>query len=335
MASKIEKLIEAIRNSDDETAKELLSKAISKDDLEGMSIVDDPNEDLDDEAAQWLKEQEGKSGTKAEKKARARDWAAKEGLSDEQLKAVQEHLDQGYSEREAHRFAGTHKEHSNILDAMKSGINPSMMSDKMIDQLKPLVGEWLENADRHEKLTADIDKNPMKHASGKMMAAHEEATGHYNKAYHDFLNSEDIKGLKGRERFKAIRDWKKNYREENPDYAEKLSGVSDTQKTFGEARQTAKQSLQDKLGHIMRGGVSTPGVSATEASQHLGQESRGEGMQPSPGTEDISSSFAAKNPKLVNLLNQEHMAEHKDRLNRINSHAQAKGVVRRKKSEEE
>lgn len=332
MNNVLEKLIKKLREAQDEEGLKLLLKAISDEDLKGMSVVDDPDEGgEDDAAAEWLKAQE-KKGEDKPKKVSSRDWQAPENLTEEQKKAVEEHLQAGHSEREAHRFAGTHKEHQDLQQAMESGINPSMMSDKMLETLKPLAQQWMEQADKHEKLTADIEKNPMKHASGRLMEAHEKHTADYNKAYHDFLNSDEVKNLSGMKRHKAIREWKKNYKEQNPDYEKGLSNIAEAQSTFDTARTTSKKNLQEKMEHIMRGGVSAPGMSATEASQHLGQDVRGE-QAPQVGTEDISSSFAAKNPKLVNLLNQEHMSEQKDRLNRIDSHAKAQGIVRRKKGE--
>ena len=337
VVNNLQALIKKIKSSNDEEAIKLLRKAIGDDEMDGFSIVDDPDQDFEnDDADKWLSENEGKAKSKDEPKvrqSRSKNWEARADLSPEEKKAIEEHMGKGFSEREAHRMAGTHKEHGDLQRAMKSGLNPSMMSDKMIDSLKPLVKDWLDNADRHEKINADVDKNPMKHASGQLMQAHETATGGYNKAYHDFLNTEDVSGLKGRDRFNAIKDWKSSWKKENPDYEAGLSNVSEKQKTFGDARQTAKANLQEKMDHIMRGGVSMPGVSATEAQQHLGQETRGEDMNQPAGTEDTTSSFASKNPNLVNLLNQDKFKEHKDRLTRVDSHANAGGVVRRRKGE--
>jgi len=262
-------------------------------------------------------------------------WKASTDLTDAQRKAIKEHMDQGYSEREAHRKIGTHKEHKDLQSAMKSGIDPSPISDKHRESLLPLVQKWLEHADKYDKLNADVSKNPMKYASGQMMQAHGDATAGYHTAYSDFLNSDNVKGLKGHERFKAVQDWKKNWKSQNPNYEAGLTGVSEKQKTFNEARETSKTTLAEIQDHIMRGGISTPGVSAAEAAKQLGQESKGEEVAPTTSTVDIASSFARKNPKLVEKLNQEHMAQHKERLQRVDSHAAANNVVRRRKKVEE
>jgi hypothetical protein len=265
------------------------------------------------------------------------DWKPSSELSDEQTAAIKQHMEDGYSEREAHRFAGSHKEEVDFMKALKSRIKPSMMSDKMIDDMKGLAKEWLSNADRHEKLNADIEKNPMKHASGRMLAAHEENMGDYKKAYNDFLSSDEVKDLKGRERHKAISAWKKQYREENPDHTEKISNVSQAQGSFGESREASKQSLQDKLANIISGGGFSPDEThSTQAgAQHAGISLGGEGEKPTGSiTKDPMSSFAAGHQKLVGMLSDEQKA----RFDRINSARASQGkqtIVRRKKDGEE
>jgi hypothetical protein len=336
--SKLKKIVDAIKASGDEEAINILRKAVGGDDeYEGMSIVDDPNEEFeDDAAAEYIKEQEAKTSASPSKPQYSRDWKPSE-LSEQDAATVKQHMDDGYSEREAHRFAGTHKEHGDFQKALRSGLNPSMMSDRMIDQLKPLAKEWIDNADRNEKLNADINKNPDKFASGQMMQMHEAVTGDFSKDYDDFLGSDKVKDLRGRKRQQAIHSWKEQWHQDNPGYDDAAAFASMQQPVFKEAADTAKANLNDKMSHIMRGGMSVSDadtVNMESAQQHLGREIRGEDRQIAPGTEDITSGFAAKNPKLVSMLNQEHMTEHKDRLTRVDSHANAAGVVRRKKSEE-
>ena len=264
---------------------------------------------------------------KAEKKkSQSSEWKASENLTDKQKEEIKAHMEDGYSEREAHRHAGAHKEESDFQSALKSRVSPSMMSDKMIDQMKGLAKEWLGNADKHEKLNADIEKNPMKYASGKMLAAHEEHMGNYKKAYNDFLGSEDVKGLSGRDRHKAVKEWKKQYREDNPDHSDKIVNVSQSQQHVGEARQTSKQSLQDKLSNIISGGFSPDETHSTEAgAQHAGISLGREG-ESATGTiaKDPMSAFAGSNQKLVSMLSDEQ----KERFNRIGSAAATQGKER-------
>lgn len=335
---------ELLKNPDSfKTTLELLKKA--KDDAdeygEGFSVVDDPNEDFEeDDAAKWLKEQKDKPEKKTEAKSAPEEkeqkkylseWKPREDYSEKEKAAIKQHMDAGYSHREAERMAGAHKGPSDHKSAMKSGIAPSMMSDTMINQLKPLAKEWLENADRVEKLKADPNVNPMKHASGKLMAAHEAHTGDYSKAYNDFLTSDSVKNLKGRERHNAIQEWKGAWKKDNPGFAEGMADVSNTQKAFGEAKESARQTLQEKLSHIMTGGISMPTeMSDQEAMQHLGGSKTDEGGYTGSIIKDPSANFAAKNPKLLSSLNQDQLG----RLKRIDSAASAQGVVRRRKGDQ-
>ena len=156
----------------------MLRKASEEDYNDGYSIVDDPDgEEEEDDASKWIADSEGKT---KDKKTRDRNWKAGD-LTKDQQSEVDKHMSDGYSEREAHRKVGTHKEETDFNRALKSGTSPSMMSDKAIDEMKGVAKDWLSNADRHEKLNADIEKNPAKYASGKMIQAHEEHMGDYKK----------------------------------------------------------------------------------------------------------------------------------------------------------
>jgi hypothetical protein len=162
-----------------------------------------------------------------------------------------------------------------------------------------------------------------------MLQAHEANTGDYSKAHSDFLNSDKVKGLKGRDRHAAIQQWKSDWKKANPGFGEGLAQASQAQQGFGEAKQAAKETLEDKMRHIMSGGQSMPtDMSAQEAMQHLGGGKTEAGYQ---GTivQDPSTSFAAKNPKLLASMK----PEQQDRLKRIDSAAKSQGIVRRKKGE--
>lgn len=321
---------------------ELLKKAKDKADDEygeGFSVVDDPNQDTEeDDADKWLKAQkDSKSQPKADAQAPEAqkkflsEWKPREDYSEKEKAAIKSHMDNGYTHREAERLAGAHKGPTDHKAAMKSGISPSMMSDKMMGSMKPLAKEWLENADRVEKLKADPSVNPMKHASGKLMQAHEQHTGDYSKAYNEFLTSDAVKNLKGKERHNAIQSWKGSWKKDNPAFAEGMADVSNTQKTFSEAKKAANETLQEKLSHIMTGGVSMPSeMSEQEAMQHLGGSKTEEGGYTGSIIKDPSANFAAKNPKLLSSLNQDQAS----RLKRIDSAAAAQGVVRRRKGDQ-
>lgn len=313
-----------------------LRKASKKDFGDGYSIVDDPNEGgEEDDADKWLKEQEAGGEKKEEKQAAPQrkqhmaDWQPRGDYNDKEKVAIDQHMKNGYSHREAERMAGAHKGPTDFRSAMKSGVAPSMMSDKMLNDIKPLAKQWLEEADKKEKLSANPETNPVKHASGRLMDAHEKNTAGFNKDYNEFLGSDKVKGLKGRDRHQAIQEWKSAWKESNPEYTAGLEGVSNAQKTFGESKQAAKESLEDKMRHISSGGQSMPtDMSAQEALQHLGGGKTEEGYQ-GQIVQDPSATFAQKNPKLLAALK----PEQQDRLKRVDSAARSQGVVRVRKGE--
>lgn len=315
---------------------ETLKKAAKDEEDEygdGFSEVDDPNEGGDeDDADKWLKEQEGKKDKEPEAKSSkyTKDWEPSSNYTPKQQAAVEQHMKNGYTHREAERLAGAHKGPMDFQSAMKSGISPSMMSDKMMGDLKPLAKLWLEEADKKEKLKANPEVNPMKHAAGKLTQAHEDQNAEYSKAYNQLLGSDSVKGLKGKDRHQAIQKWKSDWKNSNPDHEAGHESVSNAGHAFGENKAAAKQSLQDKIAHITSGGQSMPGeMSANEAMQHLGGGKTEEGYQ---GTiiQDPSAHFAARNPKLLAALK----PDQQERLKAVDSAAKSLGKVRVRKGGE-
>ena len=302
---------------------------------EGFSEVDDPNESgEEDEADKWLKENSASQDAPKDKQEDTKqrkqylsEWQPRSDYSPKEEAAVKAHMDNGYSHREAERLAGAHKGSSDFRTAMKSGIAPSMMSDKMMSDMKPLAKLWLEEADRKDKASADPESNTVKRQSGKLTEAHEKHTGDFNKAYGEFLNSDQVKDLKGRDRHNAVQEWKTKWKAENPQHDENLSNISEAQQKFAYSQPKAKETASEKHQHIMSGGQSMPTeMSDQEALQHLGGGKTEEGYQ---GTivQDPSAAFAARNPQLQAALKPEQL----ERMKAVDSAASAQGKIRTRK----
>src|SRR5581483_3522956 len=232
------------------------------------------------------------------------DWTPRSDYSPEESAKIKEFTDQGYSPREAERMAGAHKGPSNFQDALRHTVRPSQMSPKMMQELKELAGHWLQGADRHAKLNADPEKNPMKHAAGKIMQAHENATKNYADAYNAFLNSDDVKGLKGMDRVKAIQAWKKDWKDKNPEYNKGLTQIGTQAKEHGSAAlERHKGGVDERMQHVMTGGAHDPSATftAAEAAQHVGGEKTDEGYQ-SRTIADPAASFAQQNKAALDKL---------------------------------
>lgn len=322
--------------------------ALGEEDLANLNVVDDPFEESD-EAAKWLKDKEEGGGQakgseeapdeeeapKAKKVSSSgySDWAPQDNYSDEHQAAMKQHMDDGYSHREAERLAGAHKGPGDFQTALTHTVRPSQPSEKMLGELKDLAKPWLENADRHSKLNADPEKNPNKFAAGQMLQAHEEHSKDYNKDYHAFLGSDEVKDLKGRDRHKAVREWKGKWHGDNPEYKENVSNVSEAQKHYKEAGEARQKSLQERIEHITSGGIGAPiDMSMAEAAQHVGGVKTEEGYSATT-LKDPSVSFAQQNPELLRVLKDNKASpDQMDRLNRINSAKASKDVkiIRRK-----
>lgn len=264
------------------------------------------------------------------------EWQPRKDYSPDEQAAMDKYMKEGHTHREAERLAGAAKgTPASMQDAMTSTVKPSEHSEAMRGKLKPLVAEWLQNADRHARIHADPEANPQKYAAGQMMQAHEGVTKDYNKAYNDFLGSDQVKDLKGMDRHKAIQSWKQDWKTKNPEYGQNASKVHEAAKQYTEAPAARSKNLEDTLQHIMHGGVSgEPTYSMAEAAQHIGNVKSGEDERPSAATVGgRSAAFAADNKKLMDMLRSRAKPEQLDRLNRVNSARASFGVGKKPEGE--
>lgn len=255
-----------------------------------------------------------------------RDWQPNPSYTDKQKELIDQHMKDGYSHREAERLAGAHKTPSDFVSALKSGIAPSTMSERMMSQLKPLAREWIENADKQEKLRADPEKNTVKRQAGMMTQAHEKSTANFTKDYNNFLSSDEVKGLKGKDRHAAVTKWKADWKSANPEHNEGLAGVSDVQNKFAFDQSKAREETKNKVSEVATGKAMPTDMSEKEAMQHLGGGKTEEGYA---GTivHDPSVGFAQRNPQLAASLK----PEQQERLNLVDSAAKSQGKVRVRK----
>jgi len=339
--------------------KELLNHPdIFKDLLEnlkkaaGFRTTDDPNDDIegDDDASKWLSENSATKPAvedKQSKKYASKKWEPRKDYSDKEKAAIKQLADSGFTEREAEHLSGAYKGPKDMQSAAHSNVEHPMISDKMMDHLKGvgtpdesmkdfhgLAADWLSQADKNEKSNADPEKNPVKYAAGVLNNAYEKHSAGFENDYNKFLNSDDVKGLKGRDRHKAIEGWKSSWKQAHPEHKEGLKDVSEAQKVHGDygfSNAAAKKNLQEKIDHIASGGQSNPTETTVEEGlQHLGGSGKTEDQQSGTVFHDPSAAYAAKNPQLASLLK----PEQKERMDRVDSAANAQGKIRiRRKSE--
>lgn len=328
------------KTEEDYDGMDLQDYGLSDEDMAGLSVTDEPL-DEDDEAARWLREQEEGTGSQEEntqeseegqkesqpkekkkvKRGSFKDWEPHGEYTDDQQSKMDELMDQGYSHREAERMAGAHKGPTDFQSALKHNIWPSQMSDKHLGDLKEIASHWLDNKERLDKLEADPERSPLKHAAGQAMKAHEEATKDYSQALNEFLQSDEVKDLKGRKRFQAIKEWKNNWKEQNPDYHDKLAeaGVHESFKEAGSVgggpagassgsgrSGRMGENINDRIDRIA--GVGMGGtMSSEEAAQHVGGIKTESGTQASSVRDPLAG--GAIHPKQRQLAQQERHAK--------------------------
>lgn len=302
---------------DDEAARWLAENEPGAVD-EGREAPADIDEAQADEGAQPKREEEPAVADKPKKRSsRYTDWKPKDKYEEHHESAIKELMDQGYSHREAERMAGAHDAPGDFYSALKHTVNPSEPSPKMLEQMKSLSHEWLRNAARKGDEAAEAERNPQKYSSGKAIAAHEGAHKDFHEAYKDFLGSDELKGLKGRARHQAIKEWKKNFHEENPEYKEKAASVAGVGKEYESASEARRKRREEGTQAILEAGMARggdeggyssqaaggtgQGMSTQQAAQMVGGE-KGEGGYTANIQKDPAAVFAERNPDYVKHL---------------------------------
>jgi hypothetical protein len=188
---------------------------------------------------------------------RMTEWKPKDSYHPDHDAKIKDYVSQGYSPREAERLAGAHQAPTNFYDALRGSTRPSDPSPKMLETMKGLSHEWLRNADRKTSESAEADVNPQKYASAKVLAAHDAAHKDFTTAHNDFLASDEMKGVSGRERHAKIAAWKKKWNEENPEHREAAVNAAASGKALADANQARKQRLQEGTASLLTAGFNS------------------------------------------------------------------------------
>ena len=152
-----------------------------------------------------------------------RDWQPKEDndYSPEQQTEIKRHMEQGYSHREAERFANAHDSPKDFQAALNHKVNPSQPSDKHLETLRDLALDYKKRSAKLEGEQASAGTNPQKYASHRNLQSHDEAYADYDKEYGSFLKELDDQDLHPNEYDEAVSKWQGDWHEKNPDAQEK------------------------------------------------------------------------------------------------------------------
>jgi hypothetical protein len=174
-------------------------------------------------------------------------WAPKEKYTDKQLADIKNHMNNGFSHREAERMANAHDFHS---DPWKTNYtNPNQPSDTLINLLQPHFKEHLRLAGDKQALESKASDAPVIASHAQSIAARK--TEHQTKMrgeLNEYLKS--IRSLPVAKRAQLEAAWKKDYVSKNPEVHEELgqniSSASDIRsKAFQERGKSTEQGAQD------------------------------------------------------------------------------------------
>ena len=216
-----------------------LRKAVDEDLPEGMSIVDDPDQEFgsseaekwlaaqeaksdderSDDASQWHAAQEKRSGVKRQSST---PWTPGE-LTDKQKEIVDKAMKEGHTEKEAHWLAGE-KVH---------GYKPEHHSSKVLDILKDAAKKHMDNEAYNSRIEASESMNPAKYAEGRRIDAFAHHTGDYKNAYNEKLQDEALKGMSPKERHAHLREWKQG---KKGDYHKDIRDTESAEQATGAAQ---------------------------------------------------------------------------------------------------
>jgi len=246
------------------------------------------------------------------------DWQQHPNHSPEELQSIQKLVDEGYHPREAaHLIAsatGGRGEPKDFMRALVSRVAPTDISPKMLEEMKGIANQWLDQYQTHLASRAKPEINPVLHASSSVKAAHQTKTADYNKAYSDFLASDELKGKSPMERHKAVQSWKTKWKQDNPEHERSMADLAGYGAKFKEAEQARKKHVEEVKHHIVHGGEpiesktseeeveSTAPMSARAISEHMGIGGEEDDTPKISAKMDPSKQFASQHKKFVETV---------------------------------
>jgi len=177
------------------------------------------------------------------------DWQPQDEYAPHHQESINSYMDDGYSHREAERMSGAGSSPTDFNTAMSSGVRHSQPSAKLLETIKGHVNGWLSDTNKRIDSSASAGSNPNKYTSAKRADAREGLYDHYDEALKQFQDSDEVKGLSGMEKYRAVKNFKKQYHAENPEHRGGIAANSDKSKDIHkEAKhQRAKKLLDDNL----------------------------------------------------------------------------------------
>lgn len=297
---------------------------MSDEDLAGLSIID--QDDLEGDAADaWLKDNDPSMQAEPEadevpeaeisdaeatppaedvkaapeKKARGGKWKPNEAnYTDDHKSMIEEHMNNGFSHREAERMAGAHAGHNDFESAYHGSHDQEEPSAAFMEQLLPHANEFIGNWEKMKRRDADASKNPELYHAGKITAGLDEHRKSYDDAWKEYQDSDEYKGMDMFDQMDAQANFKKKYHEDNPEHTESYINMS-TKDARGQAKEAYEQNFNEQLEGLLTAHLSAPdAMSEKDVGQHLGGEKTEGGGYVAGKKKDPMASFVEQNPQM-------------------------------------
>lgn len=225
------------------------------------------------------------------KRSYRRDWTQHPDHTPQELEQMQKLIQAGFHPREAAHMISIKKVGSNkrgrgeaetYEHALRSQINPTELSPKILERLRPMAAQLLEAQRAREAESLVPEENPELYAQHKRQQAHHQVYSDYNKAYDDFLGSDELKNSSPEDKVKRISEWKKNWHRQNAERNKEILGSAKAGQVFQESREARRQRLKEEKQRLALGFVrETPQAQSEYLEQPEEVEEPVEGVQQS------------------------------------------------------
>lgn len=250
---------------------------------------------------------------KDDKKSSSREWAMSKEHTPQEMDEIKKLVQEGYHPREAAHIVskgrGGRGEPRDFMRALTSGIKPTMMSDKMLGEMRDVARQWLDNYHTKTAKYLEPEKNPVKHASAQMKAAHQDRSAKFDKDFSDFLASDELKGKSPMERHKAVQAWKNDWRSNNPEHDASIVNVNQAGKQFKESEAARRAHVEEIKSHLVHGSMPVESPAGEEfesapmtgraVAEHMGLKQDEEGGVQHATIKDPAMQFAGAHKKFI------------------------------------
>jgi hypothetical protein len=293
-------------NNNDDEDEPASYEEMSPEELESAGFSQfDPSEE-DDEAAKWLKEQEGRGVTY--------DEDGEKDLEQDEPTMDEDEVDP-YGSSKTVSAPKTRGQESDIdQGSEEKGAEEKVTSSKFpqpsreeLNEMREHTQPWERYQREKSKLEADPIKNPVLHHNGRLIEARNEAHKGFQDAYNEFVNSGDYQNADPISQMEMDDNFKKDWHTKNPEHHQKAMQLHAEAHGKGEeGRRAFEAEKEAKIDDILRGGATAydPEMTEEAALQHAGGTKSEEGTM--IGVEKRpAASFASGNREFLTQFAQE------------------------------